>query len=337
MTIAADDPDGWEYKGTLNQNGHDRVQFVGRGAYEGLILVVEADSLNPTTKSAINDINASVHILGGAGKDTLIGGVGNDSLDGGAGNDILVGDDLPDGSFKGHDYYYNSDGSINTSHAEELVYAADLMNEGGDDILLGGAGNDVLIGGAGNDYLDAGAADASTDKNYLDGGDGNDYLDGGAGHNIVSGGAGNDVIVYHEGDTISGGDGFDVLLVDTPEGDLDALFSNLNGLLDDHADMEVAVGGENASQFTSLSEIGVSQTRATASNPSKLSIDMSITDNDPNGWEYKGTSDQNGHDHAQFVGKGAYEGLTLVVEEDALSAATQNAINALNAATGGGG
>jgi hypothetical protein len=37
------------------------------------------------------------------------------------------------------------------------------------------------------------------------------------------------------------------------------------------------------------------------------------------------------------VDKGAYEGLTLVVEADSLSTTTQNAINALNADTGGGG
>ncbi|MDR1776415.1 MAG: hypothetical protein LBR31_01125 [Desulfovibrio sp.] len=153
------------------------------------------------------------------------------------------------------------------------------------------------------------------------------YLDGGAGH---------DLIVYHEGDVISGGDGLDVLLVDTPEGDLDALFSNLNGLLDDHADMEIAVGGENASQFTSLSELGLTPGRGVLL-ADKISIDMTITASDPNGWEYKGTSNQDGHDHAQFVGKGAYEGLTLVVEADSLSTTTQNAINALNADTGGGG
>jgi Ca2+-binding RTX toxin-like protein len=409
-------------------------------------------------------------IYGQQGNDTLIGGKGDDYLVGGAekdvegtvvgkgtipdqDNDILVGDDLPDGSFKGHDYYYNSDGSINASHADELAYAADLMNEGGDDILLGGAGNDVLIGGAGNDsldggtgsdnlyggagndYLDAGAADASTATNYLDGGDGddtligragkdtliggagndyldggagndnlyggdgndyldagagdivratnyldggagddtligragadtliggdgndyldggagadtliggdgndtldggagNDYLDGGAGNNVVSGGAGNDLIVYHEYDTISGGDGVDMLLVDTSEDDLDVLFSNLNGLLDDHADMEIALGGENASQVASLSKVGITI------GSDKATIDMSITDNDPNGWEYKGTTTQNGHDHAEFVGKGAYEGLNLVVEADSLSTATQDAINAINASTGGGG
>ena len=45
-----------------------------------------------------------------------------------------------------------------------------LTEDGGDDILIGGAGNDTLLGGAGDDVLN--------------GGPGQDVLDGGPGDNI---------------------------------------------------------------------------------------------------------------------------------------------------------
>jgi hypothetical protein len=164
------------------------------------------------------------------------------------------------------------------------------MDEGGDDILLGGAGNDVLIGGAGNDSLDGGTGNdrlyGGAGDDTLAGGAGDDYLDGGAGHNVVSGGAGNDLIVYHEGDTIFGGSGVDMLLVDTSEDDLDSLFSSLNKALDDSDGMEIALGGENASQVASLADVGI--TYGTGAQADKVTIDMDITANDPNGWKYKG-------------------------------------------------
>ncbi|MDU8911101.1 Hint domain-containing protein [Aestuariicoccus sp. MJ-SS9] len=110
---------------------------------------------------------------------------GNDSLDGGAGNDTLLG-------------------------------------EAGDDTLTGGADNDSLSGGTGNDSLSGGTGDdtlAGDDgADTLTGGDGADVLSGGAGGDLIDGGAGNDTIFAAQGDTITAGDGDDVItLVDLAE------------------------------------------------------------------------------------------------------------------------
>ncbi|MDR1776278.1 MAG: hypothetical protein LBR31_00420 [Desulfovibrio sp.] len=292
---------------------------------------------------------------GGKGNDILVGGAGNDTLDGGEGTDIYVnvepGDKVTDdgtdifvttgtgaGTSDGRHYDVaaieqgdNMDKSgkdesymlVGTGHEDRLTGGKgdDLLYGGrGDDILDGADGNDILMGGDGNDRIFGGLGD---DKLY--GGDGNDFLDGGAGRNEIHGGAGNDLIVYHEGDVISGDEGIDALLVDTG-GTLDDMLSNMNSLLDGHEDMEIAVGGLDASKVNDLTQIGI------IVNDDGVKIDMDGND----GWDYKGTSNQGGHEHAEFVGKGDNQGMVVVVEADSLNQDTQNAINSLNAATGGG-
>ncbi|WP_191326172.1 hypothetical protein [Chlorobium phaeovibrioides] len=89
-----------------------------------------------------------------------------------------------------------------------------LSGGDGDDSLVAGSGNDTLSGGAGADTLDAGL--------------GNDVLAGGTGADSLLGGDGDDVFAYSAfsdatssaidevtGDSISGGDGSDTIMVKT--------------------------------------------------------------------------------------------------------------------------
>jgi Ca2+-binding RTX toxin-like protein len=149
----------------------------------------------------------------------LVGGGGDDVIYGGAGNNYLNGG-------AGNDH---------------------IVGGSGDSYLFGGTGNDSLYGGSGNDHLYGGAGN---DK--LDGGAGNDFLDGGTGTNTLLGGAGNDIMVHHTGDTISGGQGIDVLLTGDSA-------SNLNTLLTSASEVEVAIKGTSANPNAPLSLTDISK------------------------------------------------------------------------------
>jgi Ca2+-binding RTX toxin-like protein len=70
------------------------------------------------------------------------------------------------------------------------------------DSITGTSGEDVINGLDGNDTIL--------------GLDGNDTLTGGAGNDSIVGGAGNDVIYFGFGDTVSGGDGDDIMILSGP-------------------------------------------------------------------------------------------------------------------------
>ena len=161
----------------------------------------------------------------------------------------------------------NSDGSIGHADATSahLLFGAsgddtmwggtgnDILSGGdGDDTLYGGAGNDYLFGGAGNDHLHGGAGNdhlyGGAGNDVLDGGAGNDFLDGGTGTNTLLGGEGNDILVHHAGDTISGGQGIDVLLTANADDDLSTLLSPSS--VDT---VEVAIKGTSANPDAPLS------------------------------------------------------------------------------------
>jgi len=96
--------------------------------------------------------------------------------------------------------------------------AANMLSGGaGNDFIDGGGGSDTLYGNQGNDYLSA--RDNVTGVT-MDGGDGNDTLHTGSGVDSLVGGDGNDVFMYLTaldltgvGETISGGNGDDTILV----------------------------------------------------------------------------------------------------------------------------
>jgi Ca2+-binding RTX toxin-like protein len=171
-------------------------------------------------------------LYGEDGDDTLDGGADNDSLQGGNGNDSLIG-----GS--GND-------SLNGGIGNDFVNASD-----GDDRVWAGEGFDTLDGGAGNDLLILNLANQTnnlsidnpasginlanivTATNFeqfnLTGGSGNDRfiqsgLLGGIVHRAsdsLDGGAGNDSLNAGLGlnDTVVGGSGDDLLILDYSVGD----------------------------------------------------------------------------------------------------------------------
>ena len=123
----------------------------------------------------------------------------------------------------------------------------------------------VLPHDPGNDTLDGGAGD---DTIY--GEDGDDILIGGAGLDILDGGAGADTIHIGAGDTVSGGTGSDMLLLDPTDGldgsggtigidggedgdgsDVDVL--NLSGLVEDWSDVSFD-GGNPENGTATLSD-----------------------------------------------------------------------------------
>ncbi|MGX7895113.1 hypothetical protein [Tsuneonella sp. HG222] len=133
-------------------------------------------------------------IDGGSGRDTVYAGTGNDLVKGGSDDDTILGwtgNDTIEGD-EGNDYLIGSEGI---------------------DRIAGGEGNDRLLGEAGDDFLE--------------GGEGNDYLYGRnemplrggtslplAGIDFLSGGGGDDRIYATDFDTVSGGDGNDIVFLE---------------------------------------------------------------------------------------------------------------------------
>jgi len=116
------------------------------------------------------EVTASLTIIGGWGRDTILTAAGDDYIDGGPGNDTLFGGD-------------------------------------GADVLYGGLGGDSLTGSGGNDYLDGGpGADAlygGPGPDVVFGGRGNDTLLGHGDDDVLGGGPGRDTFVGGDGeDTI---------------------------------------------------------------------------------------------------------------------------------------
>ena len=172
-----------------------------------------------------------VTLNGGAGDDTLLGRDADDLLRGGDGNDVAdfaaatagmrVSFDGSGGTVRiGDDVETVLGGSGNdTLDGGAATEAVTLMGGGGDDVITGGAFADVLMGGDGADTLDGGDGDdrlyGQDGDDVMTGGDGADSLRGGAGADRLDGGDGNDRIVPGrsggEGDTVIGGDGFDLV------------------------------------------------------------------------------------------------------------------------------
>ncbi|BCM25597.1 calcium-binding protein [Methyloradius palustris] len=147
---------------------------------------------------------ANMHILAGAGNDTVSSGVGNDTLEGGDGNDSLT-------------------------------------SGNGNDLLVGGAGADTLNGGIGIDTASYLTSTAGVQVNLLTGashggdaeGDylvGIENLIGSSNSDVLTGNAGNNLLDGQAGaDTLTGGAGDDTYIVD----DLgDVVIENVNEGID---------------------------------------------------------------------------------------------------------
>jgi Ca2+-binding RTX toxin-like protein len=191
---------------------------------------------------------------GETGQDTLIGGAGNDTMFGDDSSDLFVfegnfGSDFVDGdigrvdvlNFSGAGSAVTVDfGTGTASGASGSVAFVDIERAEGsafDDVLragaigvelAGGDGNDTLVGGQANDTLDG-----SSGSDRLEGGAGDDWLNGGTwvfpsegpqdGADVLIGGDGNDTLSGWAGrphdidelvETMDGGLGDDLFMVD---------------------------------------------------------------------------------------------------------------------------
>ena len=173
-------------------------------------------------------------LSGGEGDDSLSGGNANDTLDGGTGNDTLAGgaggDSLSAGS--GMDFldYTDSNAGVSIDLANSTASGGhadgDTLGSGLDGILgsdwndtltgYDGQGVDdgvvwtnVFYGNDGDDLLDGAGSD---DELY--GGADNDTIIGGTGADLMDGGEGNDRLLVGSGDTVTGGGGDDIFIID---------------------------------------------------------------------------------------------------------------------------
>ena len=205
-------------------------------------------------------------------------------------------------------------GSGNADATEnQLIFGNDgsdhLTGGSGNDILSGGAGDDHLYGGAGDDHLYGGAGD-----DYLFGGAGNDFLDGGEGNNHLYGGDGNDVLVFHQGDTIDGGAGTDILLVSDKEGEgfsIDDLFTNTSGI-------EVVVTGTDVNSLTNMGSL--------ADKGITFNADNQVVLDHAKGWRVGDSASIGGHD--VWTNN---DGLVVTVKHDDEGDAAKNAMVTLTA------
>src|SRR5215203_514477 len=106
--------------------------------------------------------------------------------------------------------------------ASGVVLAANKIGTDGPDTIVGTNGDDNLLGEGGKDIVFGGNQrfELSGGHKNLLGGPGNDFVNGGKGSDNVVGGKGNDLLGDGELresslDTLSGGDGNDVILVDS--------------------------------------------------------------------------------------------------------------------------
>ena len=147
--------------------------------------------------------------IGTDGPDTLRGTNGDDNLLGKGANDVLYAlggrDNLLGGS--GKDYVLGGNERI------PLGGDKNLAGGPGNDGVYGGIGSDKVVGGPGNDFI---LSDLGSDS--VAGEEGRDFIDSYLGSDRIAGGERPDWIV--DGpldetvkDTISGGDGDDVIIV----------------------------------------------------------------------------------------------------------------------------
>ena len=150
-------------------------------------------------------------VRGGDGDDVISGLTGNDRLDGQNGNDFLdggadddrifggAGSDLVGGG-SGDDVVWMGSGNdtygLNTGIEED---AADTV---GNDLAYGGAGEDSLIDRYGTDTLFGGWGRDTIEAL--------DVFNGPGSGDTLYGGAFRDTLIADEGDTLFGGDGFDL-------------------------------------------------------------------------------------------------------------------------------
>jgi Ca2+-binding RTX toxin-like protein len=174
-----------------------------------------------------NDDDDSLY--GSAGQDRVQGGKGSDWLDGGSEGDVLLGGTSKAGTADVGDTLFGAGGpdvligdDAQTDVAASAPYPTDLGSSdgslGGKDFLVGGDDADRIYGGLDDDTTYGGGGD-----DYAEGGPGTDHTWGQAGDDDLIGGsselasgsfAGSEPGRPDAQDTLSGGDGQDVLAGD---------------------------------------------------------------------------------------------------------------------------
>jgi Ca2+-binding RTX toxin-like protein len=194
-------------------------------------------------RDTVNAYDGDDRIEGGGGNDIVFAGSGNDIVIGGSGNDSLYGESGMDVIWGGAAQIDLGSVISNRGTAQSALNvavlglplymaqasdmaqflvprivplalnnrSAEVAEDDGDDLILGGADRDWLFGGAGNDAIDAG-----TGEDYVDGGLGDDTLAGGDGADVIRGGTGDDLLRGNEGaDLLYGDAGRDTLYGDS--------------------------------------------------------------------------------------------------------------------------
>lgn len=176
------------------------------------------------TASANNLLGSSGNdtMLGLGGDDTLNGLDGNDSLSGGDGDDQLLGGlgaDTIDGG-DGNDWvsFFNSNTAINVNLSTGVATGEGADTLVGIENIDGSSFHDVLTGNAQANWLRG-----QSGQDTLVGGAGNDTLDGGWGTEADSmlGGDGDDLLILQGPDTLDGGAGLDKIQINASSGGID--------------------------------------------------------------------------------------------------------------------
>ncbi|HEY0647882.1 calcium-binding protein [Phenylobacterium sp.] len=191
----------------INGNGGDDLVYAGLGND----IVNGGDGADQLSGEGGNDYlnggNGADKMFGGDGNDALVGGAGADTMYGGTGNDSYnvdsTGDTVIEFSGQGTDEVFTTLSSyVLPSSVENLRFSGvgEFSGYGNalNNVIWGGASGDVLQGFAGNDKLYGGAG-----RDSLYGGEGSDTLDGGSTGSTI-------------GNTLYGGAGDDVYIIDSP-------------------------------------------------------------------------------------------------------------------------
>jgi Ca2+-binding RTX toxin-like protein len=263
---------GTNFNDTITTGNAPNAGFFGSSGvfgYAGDDRITSGTQMDTINGGEGNDI-----LHAGAGDDRASGDEGNDQVFGEAGNDVLWGGG-------GDDKAYGGDGNDQILAGEGVDRIAGeagddlLYGEGGDDLMEGGAGNDGLSGGFGNDNLQGGAGDdtyiavdagdtvveaagagtdtiLTQDAAYSLAGLANvenltgSYID----QNLTGNGAANLIDGQLGADTMTGGGGNDVYMVDN-EGDrvveaagagTDEVRSSISWALEDNVENLVLAG-----------------------------------------------------------------------------------------------
>ena len=126
---------------------------------------------------------------------------------------------------------------------------------------------------------------------------------------MLDGGAGNDVLVFHQGDSINGGEGTDVLLVSSvehPAGTVDDLFAGTTGV-------EVVVTGAGVDSLTDMQKLADKGITFDAGN--KVELDAS------KGWAVDAGSSTS--EHSVWTNASEHLTVTTAVNEDTAAAAAK--------------